>query len=95
MGFGLSQVQQYLHGEWPRDERPVLGCKLCGEYRGYNTAVGLKLIEMFRVVYNYHLTGRSCTTPAQLLGLINCPMALEAILFFQPPIIPQARRRTS
>lgn len=64
-------------------------------YQGYNPAVGMKLLETFRVAYNFHLSGRSGTTPAQRLGLIDHPMALEDILSFEPPITPPRRRRTS
>jgi hypothetical protein len=49
-------------------------------YQAYNPEIGMKLLEIFRVVYNYHLVGKTKQTPAQRMGLIDRALSLEDIL---------------
>lgn len=49
-------------------------------YQAYNPEVGMKLLEIFRVVYNYHLAGKGKQTPAQRIGLADRILSLEDIL---------------
>lgn len=49
-------------------------------YQAYNPEVGMKLLEIFRVVYNHHLIGKGNETPAQRLGLSPVPLTLKDIL---------------
>jgi hypothetical protein len=43
-----------------------------------------KLLEMFRVFYNYVLVGMDKQTPAMRLGLAKGRVSLEDIVHFQP-----------
>lgn len=49
-------------------------------YSAYSPLVVMRLLEIFRVVYNYHLTGEQETTPAQRMGLASSPYGLAEIL---------------
>lgn len=49
-------------------------------YSAYNPEITEKLLTIFRVFYNYHLTGRDKKTPAQRLGLTDRVWSLEALL---------------
>ncbi|MCL1860136.1 MAG: hypothetical protein FWG52_01190 [Proteobacteria bacterium] len=49
-------------------------------YQAYNPEVGMKLLEIFRVAYNYHLAGKDNQTPAQRLGLAPHAINLSEIL---------------
>lgn len=49
-------------------------------YQAYNPEVGMKMLEIFRVVYNYHLVGHGKMTPAQRMGLVDRALSLEEIL---------------
>lgn len=51
-------------------------------YNAYSPVVVMKLLEIFRVAYNYHLIGGSKSTPAQRFGLIDKPWSLNDILNF-------------
>lgn len=61
-------------------------------YSPYNPRVMQKLLDIFRVYYNYHLTGRlqgedKKRTPAMRLGLAKAPVPLEKILYYKKPVI--------
>lgn len=49
-------------------------------YSAYSALVVMRLLEIFRVVYNYHLTGKQSTTPAQRLGLAARPYSLAELV---------------
>ena len=49
-------------------------------YSAYSAVVVMRLLEIFRVVYNYHLVGKQGTTAAQRLGLATLPYSLEALV---------------
>jgi transposase-like protein len=53
-------------------------------YSAYNPRSIVKLLEMFRVFYNYVLVGMDKQTPAMRLGLAKGRVSLEDILYFQP-----------
>ena len=62
-------------------------------YSPYNPRVMQKLLDIFRVYYNYHLVGKvkedkeedETKTPAMRLGLAKAPVPLEKILYYQKP----------
>lgn len=56
-------------------------------YSAYNPAVGIRLLAIFRVFYNYSLLGDDKKTPAMRLGLMAQPASLSDILTFHPGII--------
>lgn len=49
-------------------------------YSPYNPVVACRLLDLFRVVFNYHLIGEDKKTPAMRLGLCDQPYDLDAIL---------------
>lgn len=49
-------------------------------YSAYSPVVVMRLIEIFRVVYNYHLVGQKGTTPAQRIGLAQRQYSLQELL---------------
>jgi transposase-like protein len=53
-------------------------------YSAYNPRSIVKLLEMFRVFYNYVLVGTDKQTPAMRLGLAKGRVSLEDIVYFQP-----------
>ena len=53
-------------------------------YSAYNPRSIVKLLEMFRVFYNYVLVGMDKQTPAMRLGLAKGRVSLEDIVYFQP-----------
>ena len=53
-------------------------------YSAYNPRSIVKLLEMFRVFYNYVLVGMDKKTPAMRLGLAKGQVSLEDIVYFQP-----------
>jgi len=52
-------------------------------YNAYSPLVVMKLLEIFRTTYNYHLVGGKKTTPAQRFGLSDKPWGLADILQFK------------
>jgi len=52
-------------------------------YSAYNPAVIVKLLDIFRVYYNYCLAGKNKQTPAMRLGLAKGKVPLEDIIYFQ------------
>jgi hypothetical protein len=69
-------------------ERPIAtpsnNRRLWHGYSAYNPRSIVKLLEMFRVFYNYVLVGLDKQTPAMRLGLAKEPVSLEDIVYFQP-----------
>lgn len=65
-------------------ERPISSASSTNRrwhgYQAYNPEVGMKLLEIFRVVYNYHLVGKGKQTPAQRMGLSDHALTLQEIL---------------
>jgi len=53
-------------------------------YSPYSAVVVMQLIEIFRVAYNYHLTGKQATTPAQRFDLTDQSWSLDALINFTP-----------
>jgi len=53
-------------------------------YSAYNPRSMVKLLEMFRVFYNYVLVGMDKQTPAMRLGLAKGRVSIEDIVYFQP-----------
>lgn len=49
-------------------------------YQAYNPYVAIKVLEIFRIIYNYHLTGTSKKTPAQRLGVTDKALTLDDLL---------------
>lgn len=52
-------------------------------YNPYNPEMVVKLIEIYRVYYNFCKIGEDKKTPAQRIGLSKGPNKLEDILYFQ------------
>ncbi len=69
-------------------ERPIATAsnnrRLWHGYSAYNPRSIVKLLEMFRVFYNYVLVGMDKKTPAMRLGLAKGRVSLEDIVYFQP-----------
>ena len=69
-------------------ERPIATAsnnrRLWHGYSAYNPRSIVKLLEMFRVFYNYVLVGMDKQTPAMRLGLAKGRVSLEDIVYFQP-----------
>jgi len=67
-------------------ERPVSSASGTGRrwfgYSAYNPAVIVKLLDIFRVYYNYCLTGKDKQTPAMRIGLAKGTVPLEDIIYF-------------
>ena len=65
-------------------ERPIASSSAAfRNYYGYNpysAVVVMRVLEIFRVAYNYHLTGQKGSTPAQRLGLIDRACSLDELL---------------
>jgi hypothetical protein len=65
-------------------ERPISSASAAGRawygYSAYSAVVVMKLLEIFRTVYNYHLAGGQSTTPAQRLGLAEQRYELRKLL---------------
>jgi len=59
-----------------------VGSKWSG-YAAYNPAVLVKLLEIFRVYYNFVLTGKDGKTPAQRLGVAKKVYSVRNILYYK------------
>lgn len=59
-----------------------VGSKWSG-YAAYNPAVLVKLLEIFRVYYNFVLTGKDKKTPAQRLGITKKAYTVRDILYYK------------
>lgn len=70
-------------------ERPIATASSTGRtwygYSGYNPGIAQKIMESFRVIYNYCLVGSDHKTPAMRLGLINEQVSLGQLLKFIEP----------
>lgn len=53
------------------------------KHSAYNPERITKLLEIYRVYYNYHLVGKDKKTPAMRLGLAKSPIRLEDILYYK------------
>lgn len=60
------------------------GRRIWSQYCPYNPGLVIKLLEIFRTVYNYVEQGEDDKTPAELLGLARGPVDIEDILYFMP-----------
>ena len=69
-------------------ERPIATAsnnrRIWHGYSAYNPRSIVKLLEMFRVFYNYVLVGADKQTPAMRLGLAKGRVSIEDIVYFQP-----------
>lgn len=67
-------------------ERPLATANRFGRmwygYSPYNPEMIVKLLTIFRVFYNYCLTGTGRSTPAMRLGLAKGKVSLEDIIYF-------------
>lgn len=67
-------------------ERPIKSASTEGRtwygYSPYSPEVVMRLLEIFRVVYNYCLTGKDGKTPAMRLGLAKGPVSYEDLVYF-------------
>jgi len=67
-------------------ERPIASASAARRmwygYSAYNPAVIVKLLDIFRVYYNYCLAGKNKQTPAMRLGLAKGKVPLEDIIYF-------------
>ena len=59
-----------------------VGSKWSG-YAAYNPSVLIKLLEIFRVYYNFVLTGKDKQTPAQRLGITKKAYSVRDILYYK------------
>lgn len=67
-------------------ERPIASSSRAGRtwygYSAYNPESIVKMLGIFRVFYNYCLTGQDKQTPAMRLGLAKGKVALEDVIYF-------------
>jgi len=67
-------------------ERPISSASSTARrwfgYSAYNPAVIVKLLDIFRVYYNYCLAGKDKETPAMRIGLAKGVVPLEDIIYF-------------
>lgn len=79
----FMQVRRKIH----LLERPIHSSSAVGRafygYNAYSALVVIRLLDIFRVTYNFHLTGKQKTTPAQRWGLTDRAWSLEDILAFE------------
>ena len=66
-------------------ERPIVSTSNTGRmwfgYNAYKPENIVKLLDVFRVFYNYCLAGKDGKTPAMRLGLAKGVVALEDIIY--------------
>lgn len=67
-------------------ERPISSASAARRvwhgYSPYNPAIIAKLLDIFRVYYNYCLTGQDGQTPAMRIGLARGPVSVEDLIYF-------------
>lgn len=67
-------------------ERPIQTASASGRtwhgYSAYNPQIVASLVDIYRVIYNYSLTGQDGNTPAMRLGIAEKAVSLEQILDF-------------
>jgi hypothetical protein len=56
--------------------------KIWNGYSPYNPGHVAKVLDIFRTVHNYILTGKDGKTPAERLGLAKAPLDYEDIIYF-------------
>ena len=74
-------------------ERPIRTSSTLRVWYGYNAyspRVVMEVLEIFRVVYNFHLAGQDGKTPAQRLGVCDHALSLEALIA-GPDVTPRRR----
>jgi len=69
-------------------ERPIHSASASGRawhgYNAYSPRVVAETLDIFRVVYNFHLRGQDGKTPAQRLGLAEGPLSLTELCANSP-----------
>jgi transposase-like protein len=69
-------------------ERPIQTASAQGRtwfgYSPYNPEMVVKVLDIFRVFYNYIAVGEDNKTPAMRLGLARAPLALEDLIYYRP-----------
>jgi hypothetical protein len=67
-------------------ERPISTASSTGRvwygYSPYNPVVIVKLLDIFRIYYNYCLVGKDKQTPAMRIGLAKGSVPLENIIYY-------------
>ncbi|MCM0082214.1 hypothetical protein L4X63_11495 [Geomonas sp. Red32] len=53
-------------------------------YSAYDPAMAAKMLEIYRVYYNFVKIGDDCKTPAMRLGLAKGPCTVEDIIYYSP-----------
>lgn len=84
-------------------ERPASSSSNAGRkwhsYSPYNPEMVVKLLDIFRVYYNYCLAGKDGKTPAMRLGLAKAPIREEDIIYFdkglEHPTMVRAKPRVA
>lgn len=80
----FMQIRRMIHYL----ERPVKSATSSGNmwngYNAYNPEMVVKLLEIFRVYYNFCKKGKDGQTPAQRIGLSKGINDVEDILYFHP-----------
>lgn len=69
-------------------ERPIKSASAEGRtwygYSPYKPEIVVKMLEIFRVAYNYSFVGEDKKTPAMRLGLAKGPVAIEDLVYLAP-----------
>jgi hypothetical protein len=52
----------------------------------YNPAMIVKMLDIFRVFYNYVEKGEDKKTPAMRMGLAKGPVEMEKIIYYTPAL---------
>lgn len=78
-------------------ERPIRSASTSGRawygYNAYSPRVVMQLLEIFRVVYNFHLVGKDQRTPAERMGITSHRITLPELIGSAIP--SQRARRTA
>lgn len=62
-------------------------------YNAYSPRVVMQLLEIFRVVYNFHLAGKDRQTPAMRLGIVAHPLTFTELIEEVRPSPPRRTKR--
>lgn len=85
--FGIDRFFQSARRRLSMIERGIKSASSVGRmwhgYQPYNPAMIQKMIDIFRVYYNYCLPGADGKTPAMRLGLARGPIKAERIIYFE------------
>jgi transposase-like protein len=76
----FMQVRRMVHLLERPTQSASSGYRTYYAYSPYSAVVVMRLLEIFRVVYNYHAVGRQTTTPAMRIGLATKVFSLEDVL---------------